>query len=313
MRGLWPALLLALPLSLGCAQKPIGPPPHSPVLTRGADALPADVDLVVRLDLRRMRSALGPELVSQLKRATALASGTTSTESLVAGLLEETDVVLIGLRPRLAGALDHVIVLEGSFPRFDPTAVPADPGWQRAQDLGGDVRRWDRRAQPDRGIPARIYAWSNKVIVLVTPVEIDSTERALELGEHEGVMAPPSKGVVSFAARVLPVSLALEERSPEIARILRSAERLEGSAELEAEGLRVELALEVDSPKTAEHLRELLTALADLFAIKGSAAAVARTAKFDVAGNYVTCRFEVPRSMITGWLSCADAAEPCSW
>jgi hypothetical protein len=305
--------LLVAALALGCGPRAVGTPPASPVLTRGADALPADLDFVVRLDLQRMQSALGAELVSELRRAAELASGKGGSEALVAGLIEETDVVYVGLRPRLANAIDHVLVLEGNFSRFDPTALRVEPGWQRKVDLGGDVRRWDRRSQPARGEAARIYLWSDKVIVLASPVEIDSTERAIELGQREGALAPPSKGVMSFAARVLPLALALHERSPRLASLLETAERLEGSAEVEADGVRLDLALKVDSPETAGHLRELLASLADLFAIKGSAAAVARSAKFDVAGSYVTCRIDVPRSTIAVWLRCADSAEPCSW
>jgi hypothetical protein len=307
------AVFLVAALGLGCAPRSVRPPPPSPVLTRGADALPADVDLVVRFDLRRMQSALGADLVSDLRRATELASGQAGSEALVLGLIEQTDVLYVGLRPRLANALDHVLVLEGNFPRFDPTTLHAEPGWQRAVNLGGDVRRWDRRAQPSRGAAARIYAWSDRVIVVASPVEIDSTERTIELGQREGALAPPSKGVISFAARVLPLALALRERSPQFARLLESAERLEGSAEIEAEGVRLDLALEVDSPETAGRMRELLASLADLFAVKGSAAAVARAAKVDVAGSYVTCRIGLPRSTIAGWLRCADSAEPCSW
>src|SRR5688572_6949110 len=247
------AVLLLAALALGCAGRSLGPPPPAPALTRGADALPADVDVVVRLDLRRMQSALGSELVSELRRAAELASKTGGSEALLAGLIEQTDVLYVGLRPRLANELDHVLVLEGKFAGFDPAALRVEPGWQRKVDLGGDVRRWDRRAQPPRGAVARIYAWSDRVIVLASPVEIDSTERAIERGEREGGLAPPSKGVVSFAARVLPIALALQERSPQIARLLEAAERLEGSAEIDAEGVRVDLALEVDSPETAGH------------------------------------------------------------
>src|SRR5688500_11925420 len=111
MRGLLPALLLTPALVLGCAERGVGPPPQSPALTRGADALPADVDVVIRLDLRRMKSALGAELVSDLRRATELATDRAGSEALLAGLFEQTDVIYVGLRARLAKTVDHVLVL----------------------------------------------------------------------------------------------------------------------------------------------------------------------------------------------------------
>jgi hypothetical protein len=307
------ALLLLLSAASGCGPSRVGPPPASPVLTRGADAMPADLDVVFRLDLGRIKSALGPMVSTELARAARLAAQGDGSDSLVAGLLDRTDVLLVGLRPRLAANLDHVVVLEGTFDNFDPARRAAEPPWQPALDLGGDVRRWDRSEQPGRGSPARAYAWSERVVVLATPVEIDSTERAVEHGEREGALVPPSKGVVSFAARVLPLALALQESSPEIARILRSAERLEGSAELEPDGLHVDLGLKVDSAETAKHLRELMSALAQLFALRRAVAEIADSARFDVAGNYVTCRLVLPRSVMVRWMGCADGAEPCSW
>lgn len=312
MRRAFAVLVLAIPLALGCGGRTVGPPPASPALTRGADALPADLDLVVRLDLRRVQSALGPELVRELRRAAELSSGKDGTEALVARMLEQADVLLLGVRPRLAASLDHVLVLEGRFSGFDPSSLPAEPRWRQPEDLGGDVRRWDRRALPGRGAPARIYAWSDRVIVLASAVEIDSTERAVELGEREGAVVPPSKGVLSFAARTVPLVVALEERSPELARILSSAQRLEGSAEIDATGIHVDLALEVDGPETAHHLRDLLEALSKLLSLKRSTAEIASSARFDVAGSYVTCRLDVPRAAISRWLQCTDG-EPCAW
>ncbi|HEV8248114.1 MAG TPA: hypothetical protein VGP93_20205 [Polyangiaceae bacterium] len=297
----------------GCAGKGLTPPPPRAPLSSGSEAMPADLDLVVRIDLERVRSALGPELVGQLRRAARVSAAVDDTEELVSGALEQADVVLLGLRPRSSTVLDHVFVLEGSFKRFDPGATHARPAWTPAQDIGGDFRRWDRAKAPARAAPARIYAFGERMVIIASLAEVDSTERSVELGYRKGALVPPSKGVVSFAARVLPLSFALESRSPRLARWLRAAETLEGSAEIASDGVQLELALKVDSPQTAEQLRNVLQALSELFALRGSVKELAEAAKFETAGNYVVCRAALGRDTLAKWLSCAEKDSPCAW
>jgi hypothetical protein len=293
------ACALAAAVSLGCASRASPPPPPKPPLTEAKAALPPDLDLVVRIDLARMRSALGPIVVAELGRSAELASGLEGSESLLAPLLEHADVLLIGVRPRLATELDHVIVLEGRFESFDPARVKTDPPWERSLDLGGDVRRWDRRRAPARGEPALAYAAGTRLVVLATVAEIDSTELAVEKGANPGALSPPSKGVISVSARVLPLAQALSQRSPTLANWLRTATKLEGSADLESEGLRVELALQVDSPETAEKLKSAVEGLLELLgASRPHLAALSHEVKLETAGDFLVLRGLVPRALL---------------
>jgi hypothetical protein len=294
-----PVLVLGAALALGCASRSLPPPPPQSPLVDAKSALPPDLDLVVRVDLARVRSALGPSAVADLRRAAQSSSGLEGSDSLLGPLFEHADVLLVGVRPRLATDLDHVIVLEGRFDDFDPSKIRTEPPWERSIDLGGDVRRWDRRRAPPRGEPALAYAAGTRLVVLASVAEIDSTERAVEEGESPGALSPPSKGVISIAARMLPLAQALSERSPTLAGWLRSATKLEGSADLDIEGLRVDLAVQVDSPETAEKLKVAVEGLLELVATSRPAlGALVREAKLETAGDFVVLRGLVPRALL---------------
>jgi hypothetical protein len=286
-------------LALGCASRSLPPPPPKPPLIEAKGALPPDLDLVVRIDLARVRSALGASVVAELRRAAQASSGLEKSDSLLGPLFEHADVLLVGVRPRVATELDHVVVLEGRFDDFDPFKSQAEPPWERPIDLGGDVRRWDRRRAPSRGEPALAYAAGTRLVVLASIAEVDSTERAVEEGENPGALSPPSKGVISVAARVLPLAQAVSERSPTLAGWLRSATKLEGSADLELEGLRVNLAIQVDSPETAERLKAAVEGLLELVtASRPALAELSREVEIETAGDFLVLRGLVPRALL---------------
>ncbi len=122
-----PVLVLGAALALGCASRSLPPPPPQSPLVDAKSALPPDLDLVVRVDLARVRSALGPSAVADLRRAAQSSSGLEGSDSLLGPLFEHADVLLVGVRPRLATDLDHVIVLEGRFDDFDPSKIRTEP------------------------------------------------------------------------------------------------------------------------------------------------------------------------------------------
>ena len=68
-RWLGLALLgLCAGLASACRREHIGPPPSAPTLVRATDAMPADLDLVVRLDLRKIRDTLGGPAMTALSQ-----------------------------------------------------------------------------------------------------------------------------------------------------------------------------------------------------------------------------------------------------
>src|SRR6185503_14797055 len=160
------ALVCAALLAAACSRPP-APPPAAPATTRPADAIPADLDVVVRVDLARIRGALGPTLYAALRDAAAR-----SGDPVTSSALEHADAVWIGLRPGSdAEHSDDVVVLSGNFADLDPRALGH---FGPAMDLGAGWRRWDLAEKPRaRLLPARLYARRSELLVAASTAEID--------------------------------------------------------------------------------------------------------------------------------------------
>jgi hypothetical protein len=227
------------------ASRPAPPPPPALQAARPVAAIPADLDLVMRIDLERIRAVLGNEITAALRSRAVAGAG---ADSLLAEAMARAETAWIGIRPNLAPELtDNVIVLRGRFAGLDPSL----PTWRPATDLGGAWRRYERAAAGDRASPARVYASGEELLVFASKAELDSVERAVERGQNEGALEPPERGVLSIAARSAPLADALADRSPSAASLLRKSRKLEASAELGETELRAELALSFELQEDA--------------------------------------------------------------
>lgn len=284
---------------LGCSKETLGPPPRAPKLDRPADALPPDLDAVVRLDLGRIRAALGPAglaAVQALADRPAEPGRERTPEASVAEALEHADVVLVGLRTEMASSgLDTVIVLDGRF----PGRSPAPRSWGSPVDLGGDVRRWDRPSPGARSSPARLYAFGNQRLVIASELELDAVEAVVERGLAPNALSAPERGLLAFAARLRRVRGRLVAKAPMFAEALRSAKRIEGSVEPGPAGLTLDVALELDGAASAERAAELFerarVASSDG---EGRGAVLARTATITAAGQSVSLRCSLPAEVV---------------
>lgn len=295
---------LALGLSaLACSRETLGPPPRAPGLDRLADALPPDLDAVLRLDLGRVRSALGPAGVAAIKglaERPVEPGRERAAEAAVTEALEHADVVLVGLRTEISAAgPDTVIVLEGRF----PGRSPAPRGWGAPIDLGADVRRWDRPAPGPRSSPARLYAFGNRRLVFASELEMDAVEAVIERGLAPCAVSAPERGLFAFAAKLRRVQDRLVAKAPLFAEALRSAKRIEGSVEPGPEGLTADVALELDSAASAERAAELFErARAAMSDGEGRSALMARTARVGAVGASVSLRCSLPAEVVLALL-----------
>jgi hypothetical protein len=261
VRALHPLVVLigALLGAPGCgASRPAPPPGPALQASRPAAAVPADLDVVVRIDLDRIRRVLGSEVAAALRAAASASAG----DRLLATALSQADTAWIGFRPGLAAEhIDNVVVLRGRFAGFDPPRAE----WGLPTDLGAVWRRYDRSSPPDRSAPARLYAWGEELLVFASTAEIDSVERAVEGGQNESALEPPERGVLSVAARSAMLAESVAGRSPAAARLLRKSRRLVASAELGDTELRAEVELSFELEENARSAADaaglLVTAL----------------------------------------------------
>ena len=302
-------------LGSACHSERIGPPPNAPTLVRASDAMPADLDLVVRLDLRKIRDALGGPAMTALSRQAVqgLRGADRATDALLLSALEQTDTLWLGVRPtRALEAADTVFVMSGHFPNFDPHRAESAPRFGPPLDLGGDLRRYDRAPPPARAAPARIYVQGDRLLVTVSVAEIDSVERSLEEQRGGPPLEPAEKGVLSAIARPQVLPLGILAGTGSLRRLVQSADRLELNADLNGSGVDATLALKFEDPPLAEKVAKALNEMRDaLGADSGRLAKLATRVKVESAGQFVSLHFTVGRDELSELVNCRGSA--CAW
>ncbi|UQA59612.1 hypothetical protein [Polyangium aurulentum] len=217
-----------------------------------AELFPADLNLVVRIDVGRMRSQLGPAADALKARAEA-----ETDERIVTRALERARVAWIGLRLADLDAGDRVLVVEGDVGDLRP-----DPAlYSLGEPVADGVSSFDRRGRVRRSSTARILHFGERVIAFVSPAEVDSVTRVLERGPDRNRRDPPAEGIVSVDLRPRRLPPSLERRFPSIGSIIRGIARARGSAAMDGETLRVEIEIQGVSAAAAERTEELIGAL----------------------------------------------------
>lgn len=244
------ALLLGLS-ACACGPKARPALPPAPVVTSASELIPSDLDVVLRLDLARVKAALGAIALSALARQvlTRDSAGQEPDELLVTSLLGAEQVYL-GYRPSpLWAPLDRVLAVQG---HFEPL-VRTPAGFVGATDLGRDVRYWDRPTAPtSRGGVARIYAVGDRVRAFVSEAELDAVERRLDGLGAARRLEPPEEGTISLAAR--PSLLGRLAGTGTLRELLEDAQALHAVADLESDGVRLKLQLLLADAQAAQQL-----------------------------------------------------------
>jgi hypothetical protein len=260
----------------------------------------------LRIDLARIRAAIGESAFEILKQGSHPAAGSSDPDALLGEAISRADTVWIALRPSERGdATDSVTVLKGRFAELDPRRL-AKGEWGPPTDLGADWRRFERKRPVSRARPARIYARSDDLLVFVTPAALDSVERRLERGIADEHLDPTEKGVFSVDARPAPLARLVSGRSPTIGRLLARSERLKVTADLDAQGLRGELELELPGESEAREAAESLGSVARaLVASGGMAAKLAAGLVVEAVGSRAVVHVRIPPETLALALRCA--------
>lgn len=299
--------------SAGCGEHvpAAPPPPPAPSLSEPAFAIPGDLDLVLRVDVARVRDAFGAEfgaLFDQLARRGPEAGADAGTGRLLLQLVLRADTLWLGARPGLSAEhTDNVIVLRGRFAGLVPESIGGEPRWQRPRRLAGGVLRFEREPPALRAAPSVLYVREPDLVVVGSSAEIDALELTLEQGRGTPPLLTPEAGLVAFAARAVPLERRLRERAPTLARLLGGAERLRGSADLRAG--RFELLLELGYD-TEQRAAAVAPALAEVLAVLARAGldwlALSRVS---AVGASVTVRWGLPEEHARALLACQLGAD----
>lgn len=259
--------------------------------------MPADLDLVIRLDLGRLRDALGEDLqraVNALLRSAPADEPDHFTSRLVLALLSQSRTAWVGVRPGLSPELtDNVIVLRGDFRDQFPAELRGEPAWGRPTDLGGGILKFQRAAPRLRVAPAVLYFRVPDLVVIGSYAEIDALERSVERGDGDAPLQPPDTGVASVSARLLLLQARLGRRAPILGQLVRGAEKFSASAAWAAGELDVRAELTLDSPERAARVAEALGSIAKMISER-TARPWLGGAVFTVLDRFVSVRLSVP-------------------
>ena len=295
--GLW-ATLLALG-ACGAEPRPpaLGP---APSLAQPSDAIPGDLDLVLRLDLGRMRQVLGADAVRNLRRRSGVGAASADDEALIGDSLERAETAWLALRlAERRELVDSVLIVRGNFREMDIVKYQADPAWGGEQDLGGGWRMYERTPK-QRAAAARVYARLDEILVFVTAAEIDGVERVLERGVRDAHPTPPERGIVSVAARPRAFSAGLRQRAPAAARFLAKSENLEASADVLGDRLKIELSMTMDSEESARRAADAAGLLAlELIEQRSIPESIAKSLSIEAVGTSVVLHVDTPLELLT--------------
>ena len=288
------------PCLVACEAPRVEAPPTGPRFERPIEVIPPDLQLTVRVAVRRLRESLGNTVFERVRADSQL--GAPLADPLIGWALERTDTAWASLRLGLAPEqTDNVLVLWGGFAELAPNRSH----WLTPVDLGAGWQRWDKSAPALRAEPARLYAYTGEILVFVSEAEIDAVERRLEHGVEVESIEPPELGLVSIAASMPALAHALKDKAPRAAELLEKGTVLTGHADFEhTSGATLELDFVFKAQEQAERSARaaelLLTAIRDTAGVLG---AVARAAKVEALGKSVGLRLRLETALLGSMLA----------
>jgi hypothetical protein len=271
-------------------------PPQLSRRLEAIDLLPADLDVVLRVDVARLKAGLGPGFAEALAGRAAEQGG----DAFIAEVMAQADTVFIGLRLVDIDAGDRVLVAEGRLGEIH--IEPSE--WKEttpAATMEG-VRILDRRGPVPRGSTGRIIKASDRLYAFVSPVEVDATSRLLRDGADEGRGDPAAQGLVSIDVRGHRLSPSLEKKYPSIAAVIAGIARLRGSASMTDDGVKVAIDVVARSEPDAQRVEKLLVTFRDA-AASTRYADLLKTTIIDRAGPHVHVTATVPAALVIAALS----------
>jgi hypothetical protein len=290
LRWLGVALLTPALFTTACEESTTAPArsPDDVAVSRAfepAELIPADLDLVVRVDLDRMKQGLGAESQAQIAERVA-------TDPLVSKLLGGARSVTLGLRGLDLGKGDHVVVIEGDTSKLE---IPVE--FEEVASTNDKVKIRVRKDAVLRSETQAIVILQDRAIALVSPVETDAVLRIVKDGPDAAHGDPVAEGLMSLDYRTRRLEPALERKYPSAGRIIRDLRRVRGVADVAADGLGFDLEIVAKSAEAADRTALFLSALRDGAKEEGLSAMLGRM-KIEPLDAAVRVRLVLPPELV---------------
>jgi hypothetical protein len=302
-------LLSASLLVLGCGRTvPHGGVPKEPsesapegprvtTVTTATDLLPSDLDLVVRVDLTKMRSDLGADASEELLEEALDSSGVVGAAREV---LAGADVVWVGLRTRDLETGDHVMVATHKRKKSPegkplPLVEPDGDSWKASDTGTPKIRRYVAKTPPTRAGTARIYTVGDTAAVFVSPVEEHSVERILKMGPDPDRGQPKARGMLSLELIAPRLPRNLRSDLAALTKLMASIERVRATVDLVGNDLELDATVRCKNVAAATDVARNLAAYATA---ETRFAELFGDTKIDRTGSSVLLRWRVPKGLI---------------
>ncbi len=278
-------------------------------VTEATELLPADLDLVVRVDFAKIRADLGAEAADELVDEALDAA---KVEGDARATLAEADVVWLGLRLADLELGDHVMVAKRRPKRAPdgkpkPLIEPSPTSWDKSATNTATITRFVHRRSPARAATARIYTVGHTGAVFVSPVEEHSVERLLRMGPDPSRGEPVARGLISVDLVTPKLSPRMRRRLPALAKLVGGVERVRASVDLFGDRLEVRGTIRCKDDEAARKVHQYLTT----FTTPASRfAELLGGAKLDRSGASVLVTWHVQRSLISRLLRPTEVAQP---
>lgn len=306
-----PAVLcLAAGVNGACASDPAlstsgakgTPAQKRPETYEAAELLPADLDLVLRVDLARMKASLGPDAVKDLSaRAFDEAAKAAEDNRLLAEAIEHADLVWVGLRLADWEAGDRIVVVEGKSTSSPDRSLD----YRRLPSGMEGIDIWDRAESAPRSGIERIVRIHPRISVFSSPVEVDSLMRVLTEGPDARHGDPQAVGLISLDVRPSGFSAPLQKTYPSITSLLEGVKRVRARLEPAPGGLLLKAMIEAKNKAAATRVFRFLAVFRDNVSSEAGAA-LFRGLELEPLESTLSIRWTLPAAQVAAWLSGAE-------
>ncbi len=264
-----------------------------PRTVEGSELIPADLDLVVRLDLGKVRSSLGPDAARDLTRE---GLDQTGADGPVRVALQNAEVVWLGVRVADFREGDRVLVAE------TPKPIEPDPiAWTEHKTAIDGVARFESKAPIARGGTAEIVALGRSAL-FVSPVEAMSVARLIQRGPDADRGEPEARGLLSLDYHPRRVSAELRAAHPSLALLLGGVERVLATADVTGRELDVAARIHCKSELAADKLARFLSAFREAGEAKAELQSLLGGLKVERNDRTVNVRWPVASdALVAAW------------
>lgn len=265
MRKTLAAAALTLAAAAGCSGGASRMPPtaRAPAFLGPGEFLPADLDLVVRLDATRLRALAGDRPMRAL-----LAEHEASWPWLKRALGLRASSLWVGFRGEPDGTRsDTVLVVQGDLRAWKASVSPGDDPsrpWRLHATPALGLTVYQRPPSPDdRSSPVRLALVRDRIGVLASAAEAEAVDRILGGGPEAGRLEPPADGALGFALRPRSFLGTLNRSYPSLARLAAEVRSVQGGADLESDLVRADAAIDFRNEDGAARAERVLRVALD--------------------------------------------------